>query len=32
VQVKADEEAGVSIEATLEEPQLYIGEKGQTLF
>lgn len=32
VQVKADEESGVSINVTLEEPQLYIGEKGQTLF
>ncbi|MCH8987160.1 hypothetical protein IIA94_03290 [Patescibacteria group bacterium] len=32
VQVKADEDTGVSIDVTLQEPQLYIGEKGQTLF
>lgn len=32
VQVKAAEESGVSIDITLQEPQLYIGEKGQTLF
>jgi len=31
VQVKTDEESGVSVQVTLEEPQLYIGEKGQTL-
>ena len=31
VQVKADEDTGVSIDVTLQEPQLYIGEKGQTL-
>jgi len=32
VQVHADEETGVSVDVTLQEPQLYIGEKGQTLF
>ena len=32
IQVKADEESGVSINVILQEPQLYIGEKGQTLF
>jgi len=32
VQIKADEESGISIDITLQEPQLYIGEKGQTLF
>ena len=28
---RADEESGVFVDATLEEPQLFIGEKGQTL-
>jgi len=31
VTVRADEESGVFVEAILEEPQLFIGEKGQTL-
>lgn len=31
VTVRADEETGVFVDAILEEPQLFIGEKGQTL-
>jgi len=31
VTARADEESGVFVDAILEEPQLFIGEKGQTL-
>ena len=31
VTARADEESGVFVDAVLEEPQLFIGEKGQTL-
>ena len=32
IQVKSEDESTALIETTLEEPQLFIGEKGQTLF